>query len=539
MLFSSSSVIRSTASVHNGTAVGWVSSSTDRGTIDILWSCSITIFLCCWVATHPNPGAATDKWYHPFIDKIHLTLIGLLGPEFLFGIALGQFSSARRCVRLFRRDSHLLNGTKWTYQYSFFVNMGGIHLTSPDFPSGFPITGQQLHYLVQHDHIDFPDMKAMAVDERNATDTLSRLVISVFSALNASPTTLLLLVKAPIPNNEYRLVTVWQVLWFSVAEIQRVRQGLSTTTIEITALSYVAATIATSVCWFRKPAIKKPQTIATKNGKLMYNIRAEAQEQTHPDLKLEVWYRTPMDFVNDDIWGIETHWFYYARLTHLAHFLVVSRPINTRPWNRFPSDQWLPPNIILLPFAALVHLAFNVSFLIPWNFHFPTKAEQWLWRALSLYQLIFAVYGGIYYIIEVSHWQKRISMDKTQGNFHDPTNTSGRTAQTPINSPLGESDSNLESHFHRQAPVEPASSRGDFGWHWKVRRWIASWRNISPDMDPRMEMRLRVLIPLTIASALYIWARLLLYIQDLASLRLQPADTYESVNKFLPFLGDG
>lgn len=91
----------------NGTApsadiiiYGWVSSGKDRGTIDILWSCCFTIFLCCWVATHPNAGSLEDKWYHVFFDKFTLAMVGFLGPDFLFGIAFGQLSSARRSVRV-------------------------------------------------------------------------------------------------------------------------------------------------------------------------------------------------------------------------------------------------------------------------------------------------------------------------------------------------------------------------------------------------------------------------------------------------------
>lgn len=52
--------------------------------------------------------------------------------------------------------------------------MGGIHIKSPDFPDGFPINAEQLHYLVMHEHVDFPDMTLMSVAERNTLDTLSR-----------------------------------------------------------------------------------------------------------------------------------------------------------------------------------------------------------------------------------------------------------------------------------------------------------------------------------------------------------------------------
>lgn len=58
--------------------------------------------------------------------------------------------------------------------HAFFVDMGGIHLKSPDFPQGFPINAEQFHYLISNDHIDFPDMEKLDIRERNAADTLSR-----------------------------------------------------------------------------------------------------------------------------------------------------------------------------------------------------------------------------------------------------------------------------------------------------------------------------------------------------------------------------
>ncbi|KAI0515448.1 hypothetical protein F5B22DRAFT_656120 [Xylaria bambusicola] len=503
------SVIHSAAASHNRTLVGWVSSSIDRGTIDILWSCSITILLCCWVATHPNAAAPTDKWYHRFIDKFNLAMIGLLGPDFLFGIALGQFSSARRCVRLFKRDAHLLNGNQLTYRYAFFLNMGGLHLTSPDFPSGFPITGHQLHYLVKHDHVDFPNLKAMAIDERNTTDTLSR------------------------------LVTVWQVLWFSVAEIQRVRDGLPTTTLELTALSFVVVMIATSVCWFRKPSITIPQTIPTKGGKLVYNIRANAKEQTHPDLKLEIWYRTPLDFIRDDRWGIDTHWSYYTRISHIIHVRMVSRPVKTRPWNRLPSDQWLPPDQVLIPFGSLILLLFSSSFLIAWNFYFPTKTEQWLWRGFAIYHSVFVVYGGVYYLIEAIRWNKRKPKDSAEGTSGVSTIPHGDTAQDLIRPSTSERNVSPAQQQPTCNQTNPIAGSHWQRWYWITQQRIVSLRNISADKDPDMVMPLRVIVPVTVTCVLYIIARGFLYIEDFISLRLQPANTYESVNKFLPFIGDG
>lgn len=106
-----SSLSAATAS-GNSTIVGWVSSDSDRSTLDILYSSGITIILCVWVSTYPNVPAPTDRWYHHLIDKANLAMIGALGPDLLFGLALGQYSSARRSVEV---RSNIFR----TYDYCF------------------------------------------------------------------------------------------------------------------------------------------------------------------------------------------------------------------------------------------------------------------------------------------------------------------------------------------------------------------------------------------------------------------------------------
>jgi len=79
---------------------GYLSGPTTRGTTGILYSCIVTISLCCWVSTFPNVPGPKDKWYHATLDKLNMACIGILGPEFLFVIAVGQLSSAMRSVRV-------------------------------------------------------------------------------------------------------------------------------------------------------------------------------------------------------------------------------------------------------------------------------------------------------------------------------------------------------------------------------------------------------------------------------------------------------
>lgn len=79
---------------------GWNASPNARGTADILLSCLFTILLCCWTTVCPNIPALSESRWDQFRDKFDLACIGLLGPEFLLGIAVGQRCSARRSVNV-------------------------------------------------------------------------------------------------------------------------------------------------------------------------------------------------------------------------------------------------------------------------------------------------------------------------------------------------------------------------------------------------------------------------------------------------------
>lgn len=84
----------------NITVVGWFPSDDTRGTIDILWSCCVTLVLCVWVLTYPNVPSQSDEWYHAFIDKFNLAMICFMGPDFICVFAGGQLASARRSVKV-------------------------------------------------------------------------------------------------------------------------------------------------------------------------------------------------------------------------------------------------------------------------------------------------------------------------------------------------------------------------------------------------------------------------------------------------------
>lgn len=57
--------------------------------------------------------------------------------------------------------------------------MGGFILASPDYPDGFPIDAEQLFYLVQHQHVDFPALTNDDIRDRNKSDSLTKYITSL------------------------------------------------------------------------------------------------------------------------------------------------------------------------------------------------------------------------------------------------------------------------------------------------------------------------------------------------------------------------
>jgi hypothetical protein len=151
---------------------GWVSSPNARGTHDILWSCGFTIFLCCWTSVYANVPAPNTGYVERFRDRFELFALGMLGPEFLFALSLGQWQSARRSVQKFKSAGY----SNWTIRHAFFADMGGFALKSPNFPT-FPLDAEQLYFLVSKGYLEYPNIEREDIDEKNKADGLSRYII--------------------------------------------------------------------------------------------------------------------------------------------------------------------------------------------------------------------------------------------------------------------------------------------------------------------------------------------------------------------------
>lgn len=150
---------------------GWVPQSNDRGTLDIVVSCAITVFLCLWTSVCVNVPAPEHGMWSIFRDRWHMFCLGLLGPDFTLLLAVGQYCSARAGVKLFKKS----NLPNWTMKHSFLADMGGIHLQVANINS-FPINAKQLHFLVTNNYIPYPEITTTEINDKNKSDGLARYV---------------------------------------------------------------------------------------------------------------------------------------------------------------------------------------------------------------------------------------------------------------------------------------------------------------------------------------------------------------------------
>ena len=88
---------------------------------NIVWSCFATIFLCTWVAIHPNipcpkvreANSRIQRWvWNPLLSfakhRLPLFICALLGPEYVLGWAVRQFLRARKIASDNRSESEIL-----------------------------------------------------------------------------------------------------------------------------------------------------------------------------------------------------------------------------------------------------------------------------------------------------------------------------------------------------------------------------------------------------------------------------------------------
>lgn len=191
------------------------------------------------------------------------------------------------------------------------------------------------------------------------------------------------------------------------------------------------------------------------------------------------------------------------RKTRIPIHLLFTRPVTTKPYNRIPSDNFPVTDVAAEAICTPFIIGYSCTFILAWNFDFPSPAEQLLWRISSIYMLVFCVAGGLY--AGFCHW------------FLIPKNTT--LSKSTSGSDISLQDTLLPTHH---IAVEPLVKT-------RIQKLAAEMRNVSPDKDPHMEVPLKVLIPNLCICVFYCVFRAYILLEDYVGLRRLPESAFGTV----------
>ena len=316
------------ADATNDLVHGWQGQPNQRGTIDIIWSCTSTLFICVWVMLHLNVPAQGEAMWRRYFRKTKWLLLALLAPELLMLFASGQWASAKRSVA----DMTQLGVENWSMVHAFFADSGGFMMRAPDYRT-FPVTAKQMHYLIARKYLPAPTISREEIWDKSKADFFAKCVATL------------------------------QVGWFVAQIIGRAIGGLPITLLELSTVALITCSVATFYFWYFKPLDVDIPTYLDIDVS-MAEILITAGEATKTP-----WQNTPLDFIEP--------------LAYTSSQLPLSSfwGVRERPLPRIPNDRDSQlHDLVTVILVAIPTAAFGTIHLIAWNFSFPTRWEHAMWR---------------------------------------------------------------------------------------------------------------------------------------------------------------
>lgn len=227
---------------------------------------------------------------------------------------------------------HSLGYEGWTIVHAFYADMGGFLVHPPDC-TPFPVTAKQVHYLVQQRYLPIPKITKKEIWDKSKADMFAK------------------------------IVATFQAAWLVAQVIARGIQHLSVTLLELSTVALITCIGAALLFWFNKPLnVATPTTLEL--GFSVSEILVRAGKPAGATFR-----DTPLDFIEPNVY------------TSSQMPLAGCWGVQERPLPRIPNDRDSRlHNLRIIVILAIPTASFSLLHLIGWNFEFPTREEQMLWR---------------------------------------------------------------------------------------------------------------------------------------------------------------
>ncbi|CZT04515.1 uncharacterized protein RCO7_10433 [Rhynchosporium graminicola] len=367
-----------------GALVGWMPESGGRGTLTLVSSCSLTIFLCTWVVIHPRVSK------RPTIRRLHklaLFLKTLVGPELIAVEALQEWSQAKKM----KLSCAPFTGGQLKLIQAYFIGMLALRYRTPD--GNRVIWPNQYTWLLEQGLITW---------EHHACWGLS--VGDISDKSNADGTV--------------KLAALVQVSWFLAQCIMRAAHHLPLSQLESMTIGYIPLSAVTYSLWWLKPKdIMTPSLVdlpaMSEEQRTIFEDMAVSKEFDDEGLEGQdtlwgVWHLTPRVFEKEaeDVRRQETLERSLREVEERSRrrSKATSQAVERERAGSSDSDEeasvdlpdllrkeivisYWDPDLYrskIWPLSCLMGSSFGALHLISWHSKFPTLVEEWLWRVAAL-----------------------------------------------------------------------------------------------------------------------------------------------------------
>ncbi|KAJ6260639.1 hypothetical protein Dda_4866 [Drechslerella dactyloides] len=207
----------------NTTMVGWVPESPGRGTLTLITTCLLTMFICTWVVIHRRVYSNVSRGeFH----KAAMFLKAIVAPEFIAVEGLQEWSQARKMVRdcaQFKDDQ----GNSMELIHTFYISMLALRYRTSRNTARI-IWPNQYVWLLRNGLIDWKDHAAWGLSKRDIKDKSNT-------------------------DGFAKATALVQVFWFLAQCIIRAVHHLPLAPLESMTISYIPLFAATYFFWWFKP----------------------------------------------------------------------------------------------------------------------------------------------------------------------------------------------------------------------------------------------------------------------------------------------